>query len=68
MFALGVVLYEMLSGRRAFQGDSTIDRMSAVLQTDPSPLLTLNPALSPILDRLVAHCLCKSPDERFQAA
>ena len=62
MFAFGAMLYEMLAGRRAFQGPSSADIMSAILKEDPPPLADRS------LDRLVRRCLEKSPDERFQSA
>jgi Tol biopolymer transport system component len=66
IFALGVVLYEMLSGRRAFSGTSAVAIMSAILVSDPPPL----PAniAPPHVDRLIHRCLEKSPGQRFQAA
>jgi eukaryotic-like serine/threonine-protein kinase len=66
IFALGVVLYEMLAGRRAFSGRSAMEIMSAVLTTDPPPL----PAeiAPPHVDRIIHRCLEKSPAQRFQSA
>jgi eukaryotic-like serine/threonine-protein kinase len=63
IFAFGAILYEMLSGRRAFQGVTPADTISAILREDPPPV-----EVSPILQRIVAHCLEKSPDARFQSA
>ena len=65
-FAFGAVLYEMLSGRRAFKGDSAIEVMNAILKEDPPdfPAGTVPPAV----ERLVRHCLEKQPAERFQSA
>jgi serine/threonine protein kinase len=68
LFALGAILYEMLSGKRAFRGDSTADTISAILHHDPPELTSQNASVPPALDRIVSHCLEKSPDERFQAA
>jgi len=68
LFALGAVLYEMLTGRRAFQRDTTAETMTAVLREDPPALSGTQAALSPALDRTVRHCLEKEPSERFQAA
>ncbi|MDQ6801978.1 MAG: protein kinase [Acidobacteriota bacterium] len=67
LFAFGAILYEMLSGKRAFHGDSAVDTMSAILHDDP-PQLGRNPNISPALDRIVRHCLEKNPEERFQSA
>jgi serine/threonine-protein kinase len=67
IFALGAVLYEMLSGKRAFRGASAADTMSAVLNAEPE----LAPAFStaePALAQIVRRCLEKSPGERFQSA
>ena len=68
IFALGAVLYEMLSGRRAFQGDSAADTMSAILKEDPPDLSATNRSISPGLERIVRHCLEKNPEQRFQSA
>ena len=66
IFALGVVLYEMLSGRRAFSGTSAVAVMSAILVSDPPPLpLNIAP---PHIDRLIHRCLEKPPAQRFQSA
>jgi hypothetical protein len=68
IFSLGAVLYEMLSGRRAFRGETAADTMTAILKEDPPELPTTDRALTPAIDRIVRHCLEKSPDERFQSA
>jgi hypothetical protein len=68
VFSLGCVLHEMLSGRRAFARDTAAETMTAVLREDPSPLGDPSRAIPPALERIVAHCLEKKPDERFQAA
>jgi len=68
LFSLGAVIYEMLSGRRAFEGNTSADTMTAVLREDPPELSGSRPELSPALDRIVRHCLEKSPAERFQSA
>jgi eukaryotic-like serine/threonine-protein kinase len=62
IFSLGVILYEMLSGQRAFQGDSAIEAMNAILKEDPPPLADAS------FDRLIRHCLEKNPEERLQSA
>src|SRR5207245_988765 len=68
IFAFGAILYEMLSGRRAFHGESTADTMSAILKEDPPDLSETNHSISPALERLVNHCLEKNPEERFHSA
>jgi len=68
IFSFGVIFYEMLTGRRAFDGESTADLMSAILREEPPRLSTSNASISPALERVVEHCLEKSPDERFRSA
>jgi Tol biopolymer transport system component len=68
MFAFGAILHEMLTGRRAFHGDSAADTMSAILKEDPPELSAINPRVPPGLERIVRHCLEKSPGERFHSA
>ncbi|HJS60033.1 MAG TPA: protein kinase [Vicinamibacteria bacterium] len=68
IFSFGSVLYEMLSGRRAFRGASAVETMSAILKEDPPELSETNRHLPPALERIVSHCLEKSPEERFQSA
>jgi Tol biopolymer transport system component len=68
IFSFGAVLYEMLSGKRAFHGDSSVDTMSAILKEDPPDLSETNRNVSPALERIVRHCLEKNPAERFQSA
>jgi dipeptidyl aminopeptidase/acylaminoacyl peptidase len=68
IFSFGATLYEMLSGRRAFRGDSTVETMSAILKEDPPDLSETNGNITPGLSRLVRHCLEKSPAQRFQSA
>lgn len=68
LFALGVVLYEMLSGARAFARDTTADTLTAVLKEEPPDLAATRADLTPALDRIVRHCLEKNPAERFQSA
>ena len=67
IFSFGCVLYEMLSGRRAFEGESSIDAMHAILRSDPRDLSTLAGVPTP-LARIVTRCLEKAPGERFQSA
>src|SRR3989442_366151 len=68
IFSFGAILYEMLSGRRAFHGESAADTMSAILKEDPPDLSDTNQKISPALERLVNHCLEKNPEERFHSA
>ncbi|HEY3203865.1 MAG TPA: protein kinase, partial [Thermoanaerobaculia bacterium] len=68
IFSFGAILYEMLSGRRAFQGSTAADTMSAILKEDPSEASQADPSIPAALDRIVRHCLEKSPPARFQAA
>ena len=68
LFSLGSILYEMLSGRRAFHRDSIADTVSAVLRDSPAPLRDLDPAVAPALRRIVDHALEKAPELRFQSA
>jgi serine/threonine protein kinase/WD40 repeat protein len=68
IFSFGSILYEMLSGRRAFRGDSAADTMSAILLEDPPELTGTRPNAPPALDRIARHCLEKNPSQRFQSA
>ena len=68
MFAFGAVLYEMLTGERAFKGETAADTMSAILTKDPPELDPAKLSISPALDRIVRRCLEKTPDLRFQSA
>jgi Tol biopolymer transport system component len=68
IFSFGAILYEMLSGRRAFHGESAAETMSAILKEDPPELSDKNKNVSPALERLVSHCLEKNPESRFHSA
>jgi eukaryotic-like serine/threonine-protein kinase len=68
IFAFGCVMYELVSGRRAFQRDSVADTLSAILKEDPPPLSGANVAAPPALERVIQRCLEKNPAERFQSA
>lgn len=68
IFSFGAVLYEMASGRRAFQRDTPAETMAAILKDEPPDLATVVPGLPPSLERLVQHCLEKQPEDRFQSA
>jgi Tol biopolymer transport system component len=68
LFALGCVLYEMLTGQRAFRRETPAETMTAILNEDPPDMGNERTDLSPALDRIVGHCLEKNPNERFQTA
>jgi len=68
IFAFGCVLYEMLSGRRAFSGETPADTMSAILSQDPKPLSGVVGRPPSALEQLVRRCVAKRPDDRFQSA
>jgi serine/threonine protein kinase len=68
LFAFGAVLYEMISGKRAFHGETPADTMSAILHSDPPELIESNRLASPAMERIVRHCLEKAPEQRFQSA
>jgi eukaryotic-like serine/threonine-protein kinase len=68
IFAFGAILYEMLSGRRAFHGDSAAETMSAILREEPPDLSVTNQSVSPGLERIVRHCIEKNPEQRFHSA
>lgn len=68
LFAFGVLVYEMTTGRKAFDGKSQAGLIAAILDRQPPPMATLVPATPIELDRLVSTCLAKDPDDRFQTA
>ncbi|MGB7217941.1 MAG: protein kinase [Vicinamibacterales bacterium] len=68
IFAFGAVVYEMLTGRKAFEGKSHASLIAAIMHADPPPVSTLQPLTPPALDRIVKKCLAKDPDERWQGA
>src|ERR1700716_1482935 len=68
IFSFGAILYEMLSGQRAFHGDSAADTMSAILMKEPPDLSVTNRDIPAGLERIVRHCLEKNPEERFYSA
>lgn len=68
IFAFGCVLYEMLTGDRAFSGASPVEKMAAILKDDPLPPSRANAEVPPDLDRVVSRCLEKNPHQRFQSA
>jgi len=68
IFSLGAVLYEMVTGRRAFQGKSNLSVASAILEKEPEPISAIKPMTPAALDHAVKKCLAKAPDERWQSA
>ena len=68
IFAFGAVLYEMATGKKAFEGSSQASLIAAILDKDPPPISSVQPMAPPALDRVVRTCLAKDPDERFQSA
>ena len=67
-FAFGAILYEMLSGQRAFQKPTGADTMSAILNEHPPGISQLQPTTPPALQRVVQRCLEKNREQRFQSA
>ena len=68
IFSLGAILYETLSGRRAFKGQSDADTLCAILEKDPPPLSSLGVSVAPALQRIIVRCLEKDPLSRFQSS
>ncbi len=68
LWALGCVLYEMATGRRAFEGATQASLISAIMRDAPRPMVELAPLSPPALERVVRHCLAKDPDDRIQTA
>jgi len=68
LFTFGTILYEMLSGQRAFRRDSKIETMNAILKEEPPELSGANRNVPLALERIIRHCLEKKPEERFQSA
>lgn len=66
IFSLGAVLYEMVTGKRAFEGRSQLSVASAILEREPAPIASIKPLTPPALDHIVQKCLAKSPEERWQ--
>ena len=67
LFSLGIVLYEMITGVRPFAGDSLGEVCAQILTVNPVPPSKLNPTVPAAFDRIVARCLAKNPDERYQS-
>jgi eukaryotic-like serine/threonine-protein kinase len=68
IFAFGAVLYEMLTGRRPFEGKNQASLIGAILQVEPPPIRAVQPLVPPALERVVTTCLAKDPDDRWQTA
>ena len=68
IFAFGAVLYEMVTGRKAFEGHSQASLISAIMKDHPAPVSTLVPTSPPALDRAIRQCLAKDPEDRWQTA
>src|SRR5579863_9083731 len=68
IFSFGAVLFEMATGKRAFEGKTTASVIAAILEREPPPISSLQPMSPPALDRTVRICLAKDADERFQSA
>ena len=68
IFSFGAVLYEMLTGKRAFRGESPVETLNAILKDDPPSLFESSRTVSPALERIVRRCLEKRPEERFRTA
>ncbi len=68
IFSFGAVLYEMLTGQRAFKRDTAAETMTAILNEEPPEFVDSGQRIPPALERIVRHCIEKSPDHRFQSA
>jgi Tol biopolymer transport system component len=68
IFSFGAMLYEMITGRKGFEGSSQASLIAAVMAVNLPPVSTIQPMASPVLDRVVRRCLAKSPDDRWQSA
>jgi eukaryotic-like serine/threonine-protein kinase len=68
LFAFGAILYEMVTGQRAFAGKSQASVIAAILENEPAPISTAQPLAPPALQRIVSKCLAKDPDARWQTA
>jgi len=68
IFSLGAVLYEMLTGMKAFEGKSQLSVLSAILEKEPQAISSMKPLTPPVLDQSIQRCLAKNPEERWQRA
>jgi eukaryotic-like serine/threonine-protein kinase len=68
IFAFGAVVYEMATGKKAFEGKTSASVMAAILKDEPPAMSSLQPVTPPALDRVVKTCMAKEPDERWQTA
>src|SRR5215831_2476723 len=68
IFSLGAVLYEMITGKKAFEGKSQLSVASAILESEPAPIGTIKPMAPPALDHVVRKCIAKAVEERWQSA
>src|SRR5262249_47680302 len=68
IFALGVVVYEMVTGRKAFDGKSDASLIAAILERDPPSIVSVQPLAPASLDHIVSKCMAKDPDDRWQSA
>jgi serine/threonine protein kinase len=68
IFSLGAVLYEALTGQRAFEGKSQLSIASAILEREPAPISSIKPLAPRSLDHIIRRCLAKDPDDRWQSA
>src|SRR5262249_37785998 len=68
IFAFGALVYEMITGKKAFEGKSQVSLIGAILEREPVPVSTLQPASPPTVDLVIKRCLAKDPDDRWQSA
>ena len=68
LFSLGTILHEMVTGERAFRGESSVETLNAILKEEPGPLSAAGREVPPAVEGIIRHCLEKNPEERFQSA
>jgi Tol biopolymer transport system component len=68
IFSLGTILYEMVTGTRPFQGDTSFSTIGSILKDEPDSVMKLNPSLPRHMSRIICRCLAKAPDRRYQTA